>query len=130
MIKREINQLAQELSEEELDALTSGKISPKAKKILKWAGIGLGAAAILTGLGIGTAAVIGRKTGKGAFGYLYDEFSDTRDDENIEISEPCNFQHYVPPLYESSIIVTAVKSAYENVQSMKFTKNGPKINFF
>ena len=76
MTEEQINKLAEELSDEDLNALAGGKeLSPKQKEklqtALKWTGVGLGAATTLAGTGVGVAALIGWQTGRGAFGYLY-----------------------------------------------------------
>ena len=127
-MESKINKIIKTLSDNDLEHFSSGKeLSANAKGVLKWIGIGIGTAAVLTGVGVGTAALVGWQTGKGKFGYLHDEFADIPYDEDIEISGPFNFQHHMPSFRERHLILGIAKDVYEGIQSMEFTKNGPKL---
>ena len=69
--EQQIEKLANELSEDQLNDLAAGKMDAKTQKVLKWVGIGTATAVGLAGVAVGTAALVGWKTGKGAFGYLH-----------------------------------------------------------
>lgn len=75
MTEEQIEKVAQELSEEDLNDLAGGKkLTKKQKKILT--GVGIGTAGIIAtpiGIGLAIAALVGWKTGKGAFKYLHEE---------------------------------------------------------
>ncbi len=72
MNEKQVEKLAQELSEEELNELAAGKMSEETKKkVLKYGGIALGTAAGVVATGVGVAALVGWRTGKGSFGYLH-----------------------------------------------------------
>ena len=72
MDEKQIEKIAQELSEKDLNDLAAGKpLSSKAKKVLKYVGIGVVSAAAAASTGVGIAALVGWKTGRGAFGYLH-----------------------------------------------------------
>ncbi len=71
MDEKQIEKIAQELSEKDLNDLAAGKpLSSKAKKVLKYVGIGVVSAAAAASAGVGIAALVGWKTGKGPFNYL------------------------------------------------------------
>ncbi len=71
MDEKQIEKIAQELSEKDLNDLAAGKpLSSKAKKVLKYVGIGVVSAAAAAGAGVGISALVGWKTGKGPFNYL------------------------------------------------------------
>lgn len=126
MTEKKIEQLAKELSEEDLQDLAAGKMTEKTKNILKWVGIGVGSAAALAGAGVGVAALIGWRTGKGKFGYLYEDPDDEQNDD-IEISDPYNFQHDEPSLSDYIIPFKVAEKMYKKIQSTEFTPNGPKL---
>lgn len=73
MTEEQIEKLAEELSDEDLNALAGGKeLSPEQKeklqRVLKWTSVALGTAA---GTGAIIAALIGWQKGKGPFKGLY-----------------------------------------------------------
>ena len=123
MAKKQLSRL----SDDDLRELSSGGLSSKTKKVLKWVGVGIGTTAGLALIGVGAAALVGWKKNIGPFKCLYDEFADIPYDENIEISKPFNFRHYVPSLSEQNIIIKAVRSVLNGMRSIELTADGPKL---
>ncbi|MBR2579182.1 MAG: hypothetical protein IKE41_03510 [Clostridia bacterium] len=72
--KQQIEKIAQILSDEELDKLAAGEMSPetrsKIEEIAKWTLKGVTAAGAVTAAAIGIAALVGGATGRGPFGSL------------------------------------------------------------
>ena len=84
--KQQIEKVAQILSDEELDKLASGEMSPatrkKIEKIAKWTLRGLTAAGAVTTAAIAIAALVGGATGRGPFGSLKREETELKNCAN------------------------------------------------
>lgn len=73
MTEEQIEKVAQELSEEDLNDLAGGKkLTKKQKKILTGVGIAATIPVFPVTIGLSIAALVGWKTGKGAFKYLHE----------------------------------------------------------
>lgn len=58
---KEMIKAIESLSDNDLESLASGKITSKAKEVLKWVGIGVGGAVTIIIAGMGIAAFAGKK---------------------------------------------------------------------
>lgn len=70
--KQQIEKLAQELSEEELNEMAAGKMSPETRrKVLKYVNIGVGSAVGVSLAALGITAAVGKFAGKGPLKSLH-----------------------------------------------------------